>query len=205
LSDSSPLISQLVDAFRRGDADAGSELLKHYRPWLNLLARLQIDAGLQGKFDASDVVQQTMLEAVRDFPQFRGATEPELKVWLRQILAHALGHEIHRYRGTLKRELSREVSIDQRLAESSRHLQDLLAAPGSSPSEQAIRGEQEVLLANVLERLPADYREVIMLRNLQGLSHDDVARRMDRKPGATRMLWVRALACLKKEVEAAGG
>ena len=197
------LVTNLLDAFRRGDVDAGNELLKRYRPWLDLLARLQIDTRFQGKFDSSDIVQQTMLEAVRDFPQFRGTTEAELKVWLRQILAHALGHEVRRYRGTFKRDVTREVSIDQQLAESSQRLQSVLAASGSSPSDKAIREEQEVLLADVLERLPADYREVIILRNLQGLSHEEVARHMDRKVGAARMLWVRALAKLKKQVEAA--
>ena len=196
--DSSAIVEQLVVAFRSGDLDAGNELLKRYRPWLRLLARLQVDPQLDRRFDASDIVQQTMLEAVRDFPQFQGTTEAELTVWLRTILGHALGHERDRHRGAARRNIDREISIDQQLADSSQQLRTVLAADDSSPSDKAERHEQELLLAEVLERLPTDYREVIILRNLHGLPHDEVARRMNRNVGATRMLWVRALATLRR-------
>jgi RNA polymerase sigma-70 factor (ECF subfamily) len=92
------------------------------------------------------------------------------------------------------------VSLEQALAQSSQRLGEVLAASGSSPSQQAARHEQEVRLADVLARLPADYREVIILRNLEGLSHEEVARRMGRQVGAVRMLWVRALAGLRDEL-----
>ncbi len=196
---------RLLRALRQGDAAAQGEILLRYQPWLRLLARLQIDSRFQGKFDASDIVQQTLLEACRDLPQFHGTTEAELRAWLRQILAHVLAHEIRRYHGTRQRDVDREVSLDQALAQSSQRLGDMLAAPGSSPSQQAARREQEVLLANVLACLPADYREVIILRNLEGLSHEEVARRMGRNVGAVRMLWVRALARLRQELEELSG
>jgi RNA polymerase sigma-70 factor (ECF subfamily) len=202
MTDSSPSLARLLDALRQGDTAAQGEILLRYRPWLRLLARLQLDPQLQGKFDASDLVQQTLLEACRALPQFRGQTEAELVAWLRQILAHVLAHEVRRYRGTRQRDPAREVSLEQALAESSQRLGAMLAAPGSSPSQQAVRREQEVLLAEVLARLPEDYREVIILRNLEGLSHEEIARRMDRGVGAVRMLWVRALARLRQEVEA---
>jgi RNA polymerase sigma-70 factor (ECF subfamily) len=193
-------VARLLDALRRGDPAAAGDLLRRYQGWLALLARLQIDRRFQGKFGASDVVQQTLLEACRALPQFRGRTEPELTAWLRQILAHVLAHEFRRYHGTQRRDPAREVSLEQELAESSQRLGGMLAAPGSSPSEQAARREQEVRLADVLARLPEDYREVIVLRNLEGLSHEEVARRMNRSGGAVRMLWVRALARLRQEL-----
>ena len=96
-------------------------------------ARLQVDVRVRSKFDASDVVQQTLLEAVRDWPKFRGGTEAELAGWLRQILAHVLLHEIRRFGGTRRRDVGREVSLEEALAESSRQLGEVLAAPGSSP------------------------------------------------------------------------
>ena len=193
------LSAQVQTALRNSDADAAGQLLQRFRPWLHLLARVQLDARFQGKFDASDIVQQTLLHAVRDLPQFRGNTDSELAAWLKQILAHTLGHEVRRYLGTQKRDAGREVSIDESLDQSSQQLRNVLAADDTSPSESAARHEQEVLLADVLERLPPDYREVIILRNIQGLSHTEVADRMNRKPGAVRMLWVRALARLQQE------
>jgi RNA polymerase sigma-70 factor (ECF subfamily) len=199
--DVTPSLVRLLHALRSGDRAAQGKILYRYEPWLKLLARVQLDSRFQGKFDASDVVQQTLLEACRALPQFRGHTEAEFLAWLRQVLAHVLAHEIRRYRGTQQRDLDREVSLDQALAQSSQRLGDMLAAPGSSPSQQAARHEQELLLADVLARLPNDYREVIILRNLEGLSHEAIARRMDRTAGAVRMLWVRALARLREEIE----
>lgn len=192
-----PSLLRLLEALKQGDGAAQGEVLLRYQPWLKLLARLQIDTRFQGKFAESDIVQQTLLEACRDLPQFRGQTEPELLAWLRKILAHVLAHEIRRYHGTQQRDVSREVSLEEALAQSSQRLGDMLAISGSSPSEKAEQREQEVVLADVLSKLADDHREVIILRNLEGLSHEEVAERMGRTVGAVRMLWVRALTQLR--------
>jgi RNA polymerase sigma-70 factor (ECF subfamily) len=181
-------------------ADTTTQWLVRYRPWLTMLARLEIDSWLHGKFDASDIAQQTMMEAWKDAAQFRGQTERQRLAWLRQILAHVLAHEVRRYRGTEKRNIGREISIHQSLGQSSQRLSQLLVTDVGSPSHQASCREREVILSEVLDRLPDDYREVIILRNLEGLSHDEVARRMDRSAGAVRMLWVRALERLRGEL-----
>jgi RNA polymerase sigma-70 factor (ECF subfamily) len=186
-----------------GDKAVAIAELERHRSWLGLLARLQIDARFRAKFDPSDIVQQTLLEAVRDWPQFRGGTEAELAAWLRQILAHVLLHEVRRYGGAQRRDIGREVSLEEALAESSRRLGAALAAPGSSPSACAGRHELELRLADALARLPADYAEIILLRNVEGLPHEEVARRMGRGVGAVRMLWVRALARLRQELDVA--
>jgi RNA polymerase sigma-70 factor (ECF subfamily) len=190
-----------LEAVRRGDAAAQGELLARFTPWLHLLARLQLDRDLQPKLGASDVVQQTLLEACRALPRFRGSSAAALAAWLRQILTHTLAHEIRRFKGTDRRALDREQALDAGLAASSRRLEALLAAPISSPSQQAVRHEEELRLAAVLARLPEDYRMVIELRHLQDLPHEEVARRLGRSAGATRMLWVRALARLRQEME----
>ena len=204
MNNSTPNLSRLLAELRDGDAAARATILARYRSWLQLLARMQIDGRFQGKFDASDIVQQTLMEACRDLPQFRGGSEAELLAWLRQILAHILGHEFRRYAGTQQRDLAREVSLEQSLVQSSRRLGDLLAASGTSPSQQAVRHEQEIMLAEILSRLPDDHREVLILRNLEGLSHEEVAQRMGRGVGAVRMLWVRALMRVRKEASRYG-
>jgi RNA polymerase sigma-70 factor (ECF subfamily) len=199
VSNERPTTDRLAGA-RTGDPVAVERLCARYRPWLRLLARLQLAGRLRVKLDASDVAQQALLEACRALPGFRGSTEAELTAWLRTILANVLAHEIRRYAGTQGRDVAREVSLDAELAESSRRLQEVLADAGPSPSAQAAQQEQELRLAEVLGRLPDDYREVIVLRNLEGLSHEEVARRMARGVGAVRMLWVRALARLRREL-----
>ena len=193
-------ISPLLTAFRAGDRSAADVLLRRFEPWLKLMARVQWESRFHSKFDPSDVVQQAMIGAMKAAGQFRGTTESEFAAWLRQILAHALAHEIRRYAGTAKRHLDREIPLEQELTQASQQLGDLLAATGTSPSQQVVHREQSVLLAEVLERLPEDFREVVLLRNLEGLPHEEIARRMGRSTGAVRMLWVRALARLRLEL-----
>ena len=82
------------------------------------------------------------------------------------------------------------------LAQSAARLEDVLPADVSSPSNRAIRDEQQLQLAAALERLPDDYRVVIILRHIEDLPYSEIAGRMKRSEGAVRMLWVRALAQL---------
>src|SRR2546430_14450900 len=80
----------LLQEARAGDAAALGRLLELYRRYLALLARVQIGRRLQGKVDAEDLVQETFLEAHRNFGRFEGASEGQLMCWLRQILAARL-------------------------------------------------------------------------------------------------------------------
>lgn len=187
-------------AMPTGDVRTG--WLLRYQAWLRLLARNEIDSRFAGKFDPSDAVQQTLLEAWKGWDQFRGTEEPQRLAWLRQILAHQLAHLARHYGGTQKRDVAREVSIDQTLCHSAQRLDALLPASDPSPSGIAAASEQRLRLAEVLERLPDDYRQVILLRNIEELPHEEVARHMNRSEGAVRMLWLRALAALKDAMQA---
>lgn len=183
-----------------GDARTG--WLLQYEAWLRLLARKEIDSRFAGKFDPSDAVQQTLLEAWKGWDNFRGSAEPQRVAWLRQILAHQLAHLARHYASTQKRDLGREQSLEQSLSQSAARLDALAACRDPSPSGIASANEQRLLLARALEQLPADYRQVILLRNLDDLPHEQVAQRMNRSEGAVRMLWVRALAALRDAVAA---
>jgi RNA polymerase sigma-70 factor (ECF subfamily) len=188
---------QLLAQARAGDGPALGELLAAYHEYLALLARVQLGRRLQGNVDADDLVQETYLQAHRNFAQFRGATETELTAWLRQILASRLAKLIRRYYGTRGRDIRLEQALADELDQSSRMLDQGLLAPQSSPSQQAQRREQAVLLADALAQLPADYREVLILRHLEGLRFPDVARRMGRSLDSVEKLWTRALARLR--------
>lgn len=177
--------------------DVRTQWLLKYEAWLRLLARNEIDSRFAGKFDASDAVQQTLMEAWQGWENFRGSEEPQRLAWLRQIMAHQLAHLARHYAGTQKRDVAREVSIEHTLNQSAQRLDALLPARDGSPSGQAAASEQRLQLAEVLERLPDDYRQVILLRNIEELSHEEIAERLGRSVGAVRMLWVRALAALR--------
>src|SRR5438552_14819996 len=92
-----PTHEELLGRARTGDRPALGRLLERYRAYLVVLARVQIGRRLQGKVDAADVVQDAFLGAYRDFPQFRGTTEPEFAGWLRQILASLLANLVRYY------------------------------------------------------------------------------------------------------------
>lgn len=175
-------------------------LLRH-EPWLKLLARLEIDSRFQGKFSASDAVQQTLAAAWRDWANCRAASDQQRLAWLRKILANQLGQLARQYTTAQRRDVRREISLEHSLAESSQRLERFLAADQTSPSVAAAAREEQARLAEVLERLPADYRDVLILRNIEELPFDEIAARLDRSPGAVRMLWVRALARLRDELE----
>jgi RNA polymerase sigma-70 factor (ECF subfamily) len=187
---------------RAGDADALGRLLALYQAYLTLLAQVQIGRRLQVKAEPADLVQETFLEATRGFGQFRGDTEPELTAWLRRILASRLSHLVRRYCGVQARDISLERMLGDELDQSSRAMDGGLAAEQSTPSQRASRREQAVLLADALERLPPDYREVLVLRHLQGLTFPEVAARMGRSLDSVEKLWVRALPRLRRALEA---
>jgi RNA polymerase sigma-70 factor (ECF subfamily) len=174
--------------------------LEVYRSYLTILARMQIGRRLQGKVDPADVVQETFLHAVRDFAQFRGTSDRELAGWLRQILAARLADLCRRYCGTQARDVGLEQSLQVELDQSSHVLDAALVAPLTSPSQQAARREQTTWLAEALERLPADYRAVLVLHHLEECDFPEVARRMGRSVEAVKKLWARALARLRRSV-----
>ncbi len=198
MSRPSPDPGELLSLARAGDGCARGRLLEQYRSYLILLARLQIGRRLQGKAGASDVVQETFLEAHRDFAQFQGQSEGELVGWLRRILATNLANLVRHYVGTRRRDVRLERQLAAELDESSRALDGGLAAQLSSPSQQAARRELAVLLADALRRLPDDHREVIVLRHLEGLTFPEVAVRMGRSVDVVKKLWPRALGRLRR-------
>jgi RNA polymerase sigma-70 factor (ECF subfamily) len=192
---------ELLHRARAGDAPAVGRLLELYRAYLVVLARVQIGRRLQGKVDASDLVQEAFLGACRDFPQFRGTSEKEFLGWLRQILASLLANLVRHYQGTQRRDVRLERQLALELEQSSQALDRGLAASQSSPSEQASRREQSVVLAEALGRLPEDWRELLVLRHLEGLTFPEVASRMGRTIDSVKKLWPRALAGLRRLLE----
>jgi RNA polymerase sigma-70 factor (ECF subfamily) len=190
---------QLIRDARRGDEALG-RLLARYSNYLLILARVEIGRRLQGKLDPADLVQDVFLDAARYFPTFRGGTEPEFTAWLRQILAGVLANTLRRYFGTRARDPRLEQDLRAGVDRSSCMLTEQLAAPGTSPSEIAVRREQAVLFADALGRLADDYREVIVLRHLEGLAFAEVSARMGRSVDSVEKLWLRALARLRQEL-----
>jgi RNA polymerase sigma-70 factor (ECF subfamily) len=193
-------IDRLIEEARQEEPGALDRLLESYRNYLRLVARTGLGAALRSKADPSDLVQETLLKAHRHFDQFRGTTEPELVSWLRQILARNLANLARRYRASSRR-LAQEQSLEDLLVSASQSLSALVADNGHSPSQSALRRELSVILADALAELPANYREVLVLRTLEGHDWAEVARILGRSTDGARLLWTRALKKLQPLIE----
>ncbi|HVX64160.1 MAG TPA: sigma-70 family RNA polymerase sigma factor [Pirellulales bacterium] len=194
-------VEQLLARAREGDEQQRERLFEACRSYLALVARAQVESWLQAKADASDLVQQTLLEAHRGFDRFEGRTEAEWLAWLRRILRHNAADLVRRYRGTEKRQARREVAFRQPGDDS-----QVLGAPEPAgreptPSQQLVARDRDLQIAAALDRLSPDHREVIALRNLERLPFDEVAERMGRSRPAVQMLWARAIKKLQEALE----
>jgi RNA polymerase sigma-70 factor (ECF subfamily) len=168
-----------------------NDSIERFRAYLKLLACSQIDSYLGRQIDASDVVQQTLLDAVARNEQFRGGTEAELLGWLRQILANNI-IDVARYHGRVKRDVSRIRSLEESISQSFRRV-DALVKLQSTPSQRAATNEQLLRLPEALEQLPEAQRQAIMLHHLQGLRLAETAQRMGKSEAAVGGLLHRGL------------
>ena len=185
---------------RAGSRDALGLALDECRHYLLHIAQAGLDPDLRAKAGASDLVQETFLEAQRDFARFQGASEEELLAWLRRLLLNNLANFIRRYRDTTKRLVGREVPLEPGSASDVRG--GGIAAATPSPSSQAMAAEKALGIQQALERLPDDYRLVITLRNQERRSFEEIGARMNRSTDAARRLWSRAIERLQHELQA---
>jgi RNA polymerase sigma-70 factor (ECF subfamily) len=180
-----------LSAARGGSRDALGRAFEACRRYLLSVAHDQLNPDLRAKGGASDLVQETFLEAQSAFERFRGNSEVELRAWLRQLLHHRAAKFRRHYRTTQKRRLARETTLTAAGDPSGP------AAERSSPSAQLVANEQAQRLREALERLPDDYRRVITLRYVEQCPFDEIGRLMQRTPNAARLLWLRAIEHVK--------
>lgn len=174
--------------------------LEGYRSYLHLLARRQMDRNLKGKLDASDIVQQTLLQAFQALNQFRGSSAEELSAWLRQILASCLS-DANRDLGRAKRDVTRERSLEKIPDEFEAEPEAWLAANQSSPSLRAQRNEQGLRLAEALAHLPEAQREAVVLHYFHNWSLRDISSHLDRSLDAVAGLIKRGLRDLRVQMQ----
>ncbi len=185
-------VSKLIYAAQRGEPDAKADLLGRFRHYLRLLAHLHVKPLLKSKFDESDIVQETCIQADVAFDQFRGDNEKQFAAWLRQIMANKGAAMARAYRAD-KRDIELEVRLQNNFDRSSINLANILPDQHSTPSRIVIRRERSVQLADAIAMVPEDKRTVLIMHGLQGESISDVAKSMGRTEASTWKLWARGL------------
>lgn len=182
---------------RAGSAEALGRLLQVSRPYLLLVANQELPPELRGKVGGSDLVQETFLEAQRDFAQFEGTSEADLLAWLRRILLNNIAN-VSRHYQTDKRQVSREV---QREGPAACDLCQNVEAEGASPSSEMAAQEQDLALRRALDQLSEPLRQVVQWRNYERLSFEEIGQRLGRSAEAARKMWGRAIVQLQRMLE----
>jgi RNA polymerase sigma-70 factor, ECF subfamily len=173
--------------------------LERFRSYLVLLARVKLDRKLRGKLDASDVVQQTLVEAHEALASFRGDDLAVQAAWLRQILARNLANAV-RDLTRAKRDVRKERSLQAALDNSASQLEGWLAAEQSSPSQKLERHERALQLAEALAQLPEAQRDAVVLRHFEGLPLAQIAEQLHCTTAAVTGLLHRGLKNLRKSL-----
>ncbi len=174
-------------------------LLQGCRQYLLMIANEVIGSRLQAKLGASDLVQETFVEAQRHLAAFRGRTQAELHAWLRKILECRLANLRRSYLATEKRAVGREVAIETMLAASDGN-GEVLASRAPSPSNHAIQSELTRALVQALVCLPERYQQAVAWRHQEQLSWDEIGQRMGCTADAVRKVWSRAIRQLREEL-----
>ena len=187
----------LLQAALAGSNSSLGQLLQGYRDYLNLLADGELGSGIQVKESASDLVQDSFLEAKRDFGQFTGKSPEEFQAWLRRLLLNNVANAIRSYQGTEKRDISRETPASRCDLNGTRPL----AGQGRTASSIVMKNELLDTLQIAIQKLPGHYQDVIQWRNYERASFEDIGQRLERSAEAARKLWVRAVEMLQQDLE----
>lgn len=190
---------ELLRQARAGSAESLGQLLEGCRTYLLVVAKQEMRAPLQAKVDAADLVQDTFIEATRDFRHFRGETAAQLLGWLRGILLHNLA-DVSRHYGMSCRCVAQEVPLRDPFAD----YVSLGTARDKTATicEQLIAQEQRRTLEAALQRLPPTYRQVLQLRYDERCSFAEIGNSLHRSPEAVRKMWGRALERLRQDMSA---
>jgi len=197
----------IVSQAAEGDSAALATLIDRYRERLKRMVSLRLDRRLQGRVDASDIVQETLIDASRRLTDYARDPRLEFFPWLRSLAAERL-IDIHRqHLGAQKRNAAQEVSLYRRpMPEaSSVSIARQLLGKMSSPSQAVARAEMQLTVQNVLNSMDPIDREILILRNFEELSTSEAAKELGIKRSTAGKRHLDALRRLKQALIAMPG
>jgi len=186
---------RLLRQAREQSPEALGELWRHCHEYLTLVAHRGLDPQLKGKVSPSDIVQETFLEAQRDFACFQGQHEDQLLAWLTRILVHNMANVARRYRGTESRDIQREVSLSAMLVDCG---EAEVPCDVTGPQQEVAAREETEQLEQALQRLPKHYRDVVRLRYELNLTFVEIGTMLECSADAARKLSARAVVLLRQ-------
>jgi len=178
-----------------GDPAAFDELFARHRDFLRLVVQLRMDARVRARVDPSDVVQEAQLDAFRRLRDFLDRRPMPFRLWLRNTARERLLKVQRRHLEAGRRDAGREVPLPEH---SSLLLAGRLLAGGSTPSQRLDRGETARRVRDAVAALPEADREVLLMRNFEGLSNQEVAYLLGLDPATASKRHGRALLRLRQ-------
>jgi RNA polymerase sigma-70 factor, ECF subfamily len=188
-----------LDGARQGERKELGVLLDVYRSYLMTIASKELSRGVVAKVAPSDIVQETLMQASRSFGKFQGSSEPELRAWLKKILARKVIDTHRHYQGFASRDISREVPFFDATRDQ-KHWPDHNRR-GDAPVEFT---DNVGVLTQLLSHLKEEQRIAIQLRTFERLSFEEVGKRLGRTTEAARKIWSRAIQQMSQEFQTHG-
>jgi RNA polymerase sigma-70 factor (ECF subfamily) len=189
---------QLAARVRSHDVTALAEYLEAQRRPLIVFIDRQLGAALRRKIEVNDVYQEVCVEAVRSLAE-ANFDQRDVFSWLCQIAERRIIDAHRRFFSAQKRDAGREVPLGTPGGDTQHAaLVDMLVASMTTPTQAVSRNQKEVLLFQALATLPADQREALRLRYLEGLPSKDIAVKLGKSDGAVRVMLTRSLARLQE-------
>lgn len=190
---------KMLERAAQGDSSALSALLARHRERLRRMVALRMDQRLQGRIDASDVIQEAYLEAWTRLAEYLRTPTMPFFLWLRLLTAQRLVTLHRKHLGVQMRDPSMEISLYQEglPGTSSAALAAQLLGQDTRPSEAAIRAEMKVRLQEALNSMDPLDREVLALRHFEQLSRAEIAHLLQIREAAVSKRYLRALKRLK--------
>jgi len=179
---------------RSGDEQAFDQLFAQHRAYLRQVIELRLDPNVRRRVDPSDVVQEAQLEAARRLGTYLDQPEIPFRLWLRQIAYDQVLMAWRQHVRAKRRTADRDLPLPER---SSLQLAQQLLASGTTPSQQAVRSELGRRVRQAVAKLPESDREVLLMRNFEGLSNQEVAQVLQIEPTAASKRYGRALLRLR--------
>jgi RNA polymerase sigma-70 factor (ECF subfamily) len=192
---------ELLRQARAGDRQAFERLFARYRDYLRQVVQLRLSPRLRPRVDPSDVVQETQLEAFRRLADYLEREPMPFRLWLRKTAQERLGMLQRQHLGAARRSVDREAALPD---SSALQLAERLLAPGSTPSQRLSRQEVVRQVQQTLLQLSAADHEILLMRNLEGLSNQEVAQVLGLEPATASQRYGRALLRLRNLLIAAG-
>lgn len=188
-------LDAMLDAARAGSISARNELFAKLHAYLSYVAAQHFNPALQAKAGMSDVVQETLLMANREFSHFQGANSEQFRGWIRQILINEI-RNLNRHFSTESRNSQKERRLGNQSPDESVHFD--IPDARLTPSREFLVSDESRRVSEMLRLLPKEMREVVQLRNWEGLQFNEIAERMGITLSQAAKLWYKALIELQR-------